>query len=117
MTGRPGFLPAENNFWRVLGLIISHGFSRSSIEAEMETRAEVAALAMSPHTRLVLAHIGVFLEGDPLESVHASGFRRLAQRLARRLEDVGHVGAASRWHLLDPAVVREQAQEMLRGLW
>lgn len=111
------FLPVEHNVWRVLGLVLGLGLDRVAIEAEMESRAELASLAISPHTRLVLAHIAVFLEPEAESSAHAVGFRRLAQQLGQRLADAGHEAMASRWHLLDPAVVRAEAQEMLRELW
>jgi len=111
------YLPVENNLWRTLGLLFGHGFDRASIEGEMEGRAEVAALAMSNHTRLVLAHVAVFLESDSELSPHAVGFRRLARRLARSLEKAGVDNRASRWHLIDPADVRAIAQEMLREQW
>jgi hypothetical protein len=111
------FLPVENNLWRALGLILGHGFSRISIEAEVEGRAETAALALSPHTRLVLAHIAVFLENDSPTSPHAVGFRRVASRLSKRLQQAGLPSEPSHWHLLDPADVRRMAREMLQELW
>lgn len=111
------FLPVENNLWRALGLILGHGFSRISIEAEVEARAETAALALSPHTRLVLAHLAVFLESDSSASPHAVGFRRVASRLSKRLKKAGLPSEPSHWHLLDPAEVRRIAREMLRELW
>lgn len=111
------FLPIESNVWRVLGLLFGHAFSRASIEAEVEARAEVASLALSAHTRLVLAHIAVFLEGEASGSPHAMGFRRLAERLGRLLREAGLPDAASHWHLLDPDVVRRLARELLREQW
>lgn len=111
------YLPVESNLWRTIGLLFGHGFSRASIEGEMEGRAETAALAMSPHTRLVLAHIAVFLESDSELSPHAVGFRRLGRRLARSLEKSGIDSRASRWHLLDPEQVRAIGREMLQELW
>lgn len=111
------YLPVENNVWRVLGLFLRHGFAREAIEADMEARAEVASLALSPYTMLVLAHIAVFLESAPGESVHASGFRRLAAAISERLAARGADGRVSRWHLLDPEVVRQIGLEMLQQQW
>ncbi|MGK0304180.1 MAG: hypothetical protein ACI89X_005088, partial [Planctomycetota bacterium] len=44
------FMPIESNLLRGAGLLFQFGLSPASIEAEMERRAELAALALSPHT-------------------------------------------------------------------
>jgi hypothetical protein len=111
------FLPPEGNLWRVLGLLISHGFSSFSIESEMEGRAETAALAFSPHTRLVLAHIASFLNEESAESPHAVGFRRLAQRVNDALAEdpeSADLARASRWHLVPPERMRQIARDLVR---
>lgn len=112
------YLPAEANLWRVIGLLWRNGFSAHRVEGDLEGRAESAALAFSPHTRLVLAHIASFLEGEDDESAHVVGFRRLA------LEVVAHTarsGAAavpvSRWHELPPEVAQAAAREAIRRFW
>ena len=110
------FLPPEQNLWRVLGLVISQGFSAFSVESEMEGRAETGALAFSPHTRLVLAHIAGFLDQTAEGSPHAEGFRRLARRLNRALSrdpDLGDCAMVSRWHLVPPERMRQIARELV----
>ncbi len=110
------YLPVEYNLGRGLGLIWRFGLSPARIEAEMERRAELASLALSPHTELVLAHIVDFL-GDPgVESPHHRGFSELAREISRRLEQLGvepEAAAPSRWHLLDMALVRRAARDLL----
>lgn len=115
------FLPPEANVWRVFGLLLRNGFSATSVEADLEARAELVALAKSSHTRLVMAHIAGFC-GQRFEgfSAHASGFERLARSLQRRLVSKGldeRAVAVSRWQDLDPDLVRQTARELLRGLW
>jgi len=58
------YMPIEQHLLRGAGLLLQFGISPGAIEAEMERRAELAALALSPHTELVLAHIVDFY-GDP----------------------------------------------------
>jgi len=115
------FLPPEANLWRVLGLLLRNNLRATAVEADLEARAELAALAKSPHTELVLAHIASFCGQDFASfSAHASGFERLARALQRRLVadglDEARV-AVSRWHELDPARVRRAALALLRQLW
>ena len=112
------YLPPERNLWRVLGLLIRHGFGALGIESDFERRAETAALALSPHTRLVLAHIATFLEGDAGGSPHAHGFRDLARQITAAARERGLPGAEPhQWHLLDAAQAREIGVELLRRLW
>jgi hypothetical protein len=113
------FLPIEHNLGRGLSLLLQFGMSPSAIEAEMERRAELAALALSPHTYLVLAHIADFLRETDAESPHYRGFGALARQLVSALEQLGVAASAaqpSRWHALDPAVVRAAARNLLREL-
>jgi hypothetical protein len=113
------FLPIESNLLRGLGLLFSFGLSPSAIEAEMERRAELAALAVSPHTELVLAHIADFLGEPDVESPHHRGFGDLGRQLCFALQEVG-VSAddalPSRWHRLPADVVRQAAQRLLARL-
>lgn len=115
------FLPPEWNLWRVLGLLWRNGFSATGVEADLEGRAELAALAMSPHTRLVMAHIAGFCRQDLSGfSPHASGFEGLARALQARLIRGGMSAdevAVSRWYALDPTKVREAAATLLAELW
>jgi hypothetical protein len=95
---------------------IQYGWSAAAIEAEMERRAELAALAVSPHTRLVLAHIVDFVADPPIDSPHHRGFSRLAGELRRELEQLGVEPARalpSRWHEVDPETVRTAARRLL----
>ncbi len=113
------YLPVEQNLWRSLGLLFTFGFSPSAIEAEMERRAELASLALSPHTELVLAHIADFA-GDPTaQSPHHQGFAQLARELTASLQASG-INAAqavpSHWHTLPMAAVRRAARQLLGQL-
>ncbi|MBX3462538.1 MAG: hypothetical protein KF830_05175 [Planctomycetes bacterium] len=113
------FLPIERNLWRSLGLLLGFGLSPSAIEAEMERRAELASLATSPHTELVLAHIADFLAEPDADSPHHHGFGELARQLAAELRALGvpaERAAPSRWHLVDRDVVRQAARRLLAVL-
>lgn len=113
------YLPIEANLWRGLGLLFGFGFSPAAIEAEMERRAELAALVHSAHTELVLAHIVDFAGEPPLDSPHHRGFRALAQQLREQLVADGVPAAAaapSRWHELDRAVLRAAGERLLHQL-
>lgn len=111
------YLPVENNLWRSLGLVLSFGFSPSAIEAEMERRAELAALAVSPFTELVLAHIADFLGNTVAGSPHHAGFGQLGRELTRELRSLGVPAAdaaPSGWHRVDRQVVQAAARQLLR---
>ncbi len=114
------FLPVESHLLRAMGLAISHGLSPLAVEGTMEGRAELAALAASPHTELVLAHIAEFLDSRSDSSPHALGFRQLAVALVHDLAVRGVPLAGRRaaaWDQLDAATVRELARNRLNGLW
>jgi hypothetical protein len=115
------FLPPEWNLWRVVGLLLRNWFSARGVEADLEGRAELAALAMSPHTQLVMAHIAGFCRQDLSGlSPHATGFEGLAGALQARLVQQGLLPeevAVSRWHALDPARVRQAARSLRAELW
>lgn len=106
------YLPPGSNLWRVLGLVFAHFFDPLSIESEMEGRAEAGALARSPHTHLVLAHVASFLESTGTGSPHAIGFRRLAERIVEALGD-DPTAQVRRWHEADPAKMRQIARRIL----
>jgi tetratricopeptide (TPR) repeat protein len=113
------YMPIEWNLLRGAGLLLRFGLSPAQIEAEMERRAELAALALSPHTELVLAHIVDFYGDPPLHSPHHIGFSRLHQQLHAELLELGVApaqAAPSRWHELDMALVREAASRLLDRL-
>ncbi|MHC4899220.1 MAG: tetratricopeptide repeat protein [Planctomycetota bacterium] len=112
------FLPPTLHPWRALALLFRNGLSAARIAGEMEARAELAALAKSPYTRLVLAHIAGFLAGDAGDSPHADGFRRLAQRFGAELGRRGQPDpGVYRWHEVDPEVARDIGEQLLKTLW
>lgn len=113
------YLPVEANLWRGVGLLLEFGLSPAAIEAEMERRAELAALAFARRPEVVLAHVAEFVSAADEESPHVHGFTRLAQQMvgALREEGVGQNEAAvARWDRLDPEVVRRAARRLLRDL-
>lgn len=110
------YLPVEANLWRGLGLLFSFGFSPGAVEAEMERRAELAALALSPHTELVLAHVADFLAEPGGPAPHHTGFAWLARDVATALQRRGVAAAAAvpaRWHELPMATVRQAARGLM----
>ena len=112
------FLPFGDNVWRCIGLLLRNGFSPAAIEADLEGRAETVALALSPHTQLVLGHIAGFLDGEEAFSTHVGGFRELARRVLAGQEARGAPAPkCCRWHELEPAAAVEIAREVLRSLW
>lgn len=113
------YMPIESNLLRGAGLLFQFGLSPASIEAEMERRAELAALALSPHTELVLAHIVDFYRDPPLPSPHHKGFTELLEQLHANLLAQGVLperAAPSRWHELDMALIRKAAGALLAEL-
>jgi len=113
------YLPISANLGRGVSLMFRFGLSAAAIEAEMERRAELAALVVSPHTELVLAHIADFLPDPGAESPHHRGFSALAEDLEARLRQLGVAPAAaapSGWYELDRELVREAARDLLGRL-
>lgn len=113
------FLPIEQNLGRGLFLLLQCGLSPAVIQGEMERRAELASLACSPHTAIVLAHIADFLGEAGAESPHHRGFGELARQLVVALQRLGVAAAdaaPSRWHLLPPAIVQQAARKLLGEL-
>lgn len=113
------YLPVENNLWRSLGLLLEFAFSPSAIEAEMERRAELASLALSPHTELVLAHIADFLGDGSVRSPHHQGFSALARELCGALRELGvpaDDATPGRWHRVPRALVQAAARRLLEQL-
>lgn len=110
------YLPIESNLLRGAGLLLRFGASPGAIEAEMERRAELAALALSAHTELVLAHIADFYGDPPLRSPHHLGFSALLVELCEELSAGGvppELATPSRLHELDMAQVRAAAGRLL----
>jgi len=113
------YMPIESNLLRGAGLLFQFGLSPAAIEAEMERRAELAALALSPHTELVLAHIVDFYGDPPLSSPHHKGFSELLEQLCAQLREDGvaeELCVPSRWHELHMGVVRKAAGALLDEL-
>ncbi len=113
------YLPIEDNVWRAFGLLFDFGFSPARIEAEMERRAELASLAVSPHTELVLAHIADYAAAGDVPSPHAKGFAALAADLAAALVEDGvppELAAPAQWHRAPMASVRKAALRLLGTL-
>lgn len=113
------YMPIEQHVLRGVGLLLQFGLSPALIEAEMERRAELAALALSPHTELVLAHIVDFYGDPPRRSPHHIGFSHLHEQLHDELVAMGvepERAAPSRWHELEMAQVREAAGRLLDRL-
>ena len=82
-------------------------------------RAELAALALSPHTEIVLAHIADFMSEPGGPAPHHAGFARLGTDLMAALVADGLSPAdvvPARWHLLPMAQVRAVAQRLLAEL-
>jgi hypothetical protein len=113
------YLPVESNLLRNVGLLFEFALSASAIEAEMERRAELASLAVSPHTELVLAHIADFLGEPGADSPHHHGFGELGQQITRELQALGvppDRALPSRWHLCDRNLVQQAARRLLGDL-
>lgn len=112
-------LPIERHLGRSLGLLWQFGPSPGAIQAEMERRAELAALVCSAHTELVLAHIADFLVDPGEESPHHRGFGDLARQLVAALVAQGVPEAEalpSRWHVLEREVVVRAARALFAEL-
>ncbi len=113
------YMPMENNLLRGAGLLFQFGLSPAAIEAEMERRAELAALALSPHTELVLAHIVDFYGNPPLPSPHHRGFSELLVQVHDGLLAQGvrpELAVPSQWHQLDMSLIRKAASVLLAEL-
>ncbi len=113
------YMPVEDNVWRVIGLLVAHGFSALAIESEMERRAELAALAYADRPEVVLSHVAEFVAENDHGSPHARGFTELARQLVAALQQEGvapDAAAVSRWHRLDRDAVRRAALRLLREI-
>ncbi len=113
------YMPVESNLGRSIALLVQFGFSPHAIESEMERRAELAALALCKRPEVVLAHISEFLAEDDQGSPHVRGFTQLGRELIDALVKEGVApedAAVSRWHRLDPAMVRRAASRLLAEL-
>lgn len=119
------FLPAMRNVGAALQLFSTAGFSPASLMAELEGRAEIAALASGADPLLTLAHLAGF-SGDAFErdpSPHRIGFGRMLRELIARWRADGAPGAQdadrnllAQLHLIDPMRARNYARSIIRDL-
>lgn len=116
------FLPAMRNPGGSFRLLAQAGFQTQLVMADLEGRAEVAALARGADPRLTLGHMTSFLgeaykEGD---SPHRIGFARMLRRLVALWAADGAPGARdpehnlmAQLHLLDPGKAVAYARTVL----
>ncbi len=119
------FLPALRNPGASFQLFAKSGFQAAVLMADLEGRAELAALAFGADPRLTLAHLSSFI-GDAYEeagSPHRLGFARMLRRLVAAWEADGAPGARepgsnllAQLHLLDPERAVQYARTILAGL-
>ncbi|PIE22030.1 MAG: hypothetical protein CSA62_14490 [Planctomycetota bacterium] len=90
-----GHLPVTQNLWRALGLFLGAGLSFDGLLADLEMRAECAALAFGGNVPLTLAHIAEFHRGylRGARTQHARGFSELLRRLVQKWQADGAPGA------------------------
>ncbi|MBL8897084.1 MAG: hypothetical protein JNM84_05630 [Planctomycetes bacterium] len=115
------FLPVGRKPFAMLGFLLAAGFSAAAVEARLEMRAELSALAAADEPDLVLSHI-VSYAMSGRSSAHARGFRTLLERFVAHL----HEHAASfptldpdarilqQLHRLDNAEIRRVALALAR---
>lgn len=109
------YLPWQRYLIRGALLLFRNNFDQLQVVAEGEGRAELCALAFSPHTRLVMAHIAGFLEGAAGSSPHAHGFRAITRDLIAGLRPkLGDRAAVRYWHECDPARLQAEARRLLQ---
>jgi hypothetical protein len=80
------YLPLTRKPFAVLGFLIAAGFSPAAIEARLELRAELCALAAAEEPDLVLSHI-VSYAAAGRSNAHAQGFGELLERFIAYLDD------------------------------
>ncbi|GEM_PF-2087699 len=84
------YLPVWDHLLPALGLALRHGFSSTSIEAEMEKRAALAALLRSERPHVELRHILSFAPYPEARLPHSRGYCELLRDLLDHLYD--HAG-------------------------
>jgi hypothetical protein len=82
------FLPLAEHPLKIFSLLLSEGFSAAGLEARLEQRAELAALASCRESDLVLSHLLEYAT-DRKVGAHARGFRRILERFIAYLD--GHL--------------------------
>ncbi|MBK9384450.1 MAG: hypothetical protein IPN34_06475 [Planctomycetes bacterium] len=91
------YLPVGRKPFAMLGFLIAAGFSAEAVEARLEMRAELCALAAADEPDLVLSHIVSYaMQGR--SSAHARGFRVLLERFIAHLDE-----HAASFPTLDPS--------------
>lgn len=116
------FLPALRKLGAAVRLFARSGFSQASLMADLEGRAEIAALASGADPHLTLSHLAGFA-GDAFErtaSPHRVGFGRMLRRIVEMWHADGAPGAVkpgsnllAQLHLIDPDRARRYAQRIL----
>ena len=79
-------LPVFAPPWRALGLVISHGFDGAAVEAHLEARAAVVALADGAAPHAALASLLGFLPETDGATAHAKGYVDVVRRMVEEIE-------------------------------
>jgi hypothetical protein len=101
LCDRARFLPISRHLVRVMGLLLSAGFSPSGVARELEYRAELVALASAEDPRVVLVAILASVEAGGTATPHAAGYRELLSDFVATL-DRDLAAHPERWPTLDP---------------
>lgn len=101
LCDRARFLPISSNLGRVMGLLLSVGFSPSAVARRLEYRAELGALAEAADPRVVLVSILASVEAGGSATPHAAGYRELLEDFVATL-DRDLAAHPQRWPTLDP---------------
>lgn len=80
------FLPIGRNLLRMFVMLVEEGFSAFAVQSRLEMRAELATLAASEASDLVLAHIVSYLETNAT-SAHGRGFSTILERFVAELDE------------------------------
>ncbi|GEM_PF-2852668 len=115
-------LPLGFNPVPALRLYLDSGLSRRNLMANLEARAECAALAFGPSPRLILAEMASFVAEDAggRETPHARGYRRILRGILRLWKEDRAPGAYrpdrnlyAQIHLCPPDALRRYARTLL----
>ena len=101
LCDRARFLPISSHLGRVMGLLLSAGFSPSAVARDLEYRAELVALACAEDPRVVLVAILSSVEAGGTATPHAAGYRELLADFVATL-DRDLAAHPERWPMLDP---------------
>jgi len=115
-------LPVARPPWRGLWLVLRHGFDGRAVEAHLEARAAVTALAESDSPRAALAALLAFLPNTAGSTAHAEGYLGAVRRAVRIVADDPdafptvdrNFNIAQQLDRLSPAEARELGRRLLR---